>query len=102
MVKAMKVMKAKQAATSSSATIKSRGLVKGKNKKDPLPEEDVKKRPAAKKQRFDEDDAKSQLSTALSRTPSLNDKLVLLRGSSIPTAEKLKHYDLIQHCLFII
>ena len=90
MVKAMKVMKAKQSATSSSATIKSRGLVKGKNKKDPLPEEDVKKRPAAKKQRFDEDDAKSQLSTALSRTPSLNDKLVLLRGSSIPTAEKLK------------
>ena len=54
------VMKTMKAATSSSATIKSRGLVKGKNKKDPLPEEDVKKRPAAKKQRFGEDDAKFQ------------------------------------------
>ena len=90
MGKAMKAMKDMKAATSSSATIKSKGLVKGKSKQDTLPEDDVKKRPAAKKQSFDEDDVKSQLSTALSRTPSLNDKLALLRGSSIPTAEKLK------------
>ena len=90
MGKAMKAMKTMKAATSSSNTIKSRGLVKGKNKQNPLPAEDIKKRPATKKNSFDEEDAKSQLSTALSRTPSLNDKLALLRGSSIPTAEKLK------------
>ena len=58
MGEAMKVMKTMKDATSSSATIKSRGLVKGKSKKDPLPEEDVKKSPAGKKQGFDEDDAR--------------------------------------------
>ena len=84
-------MKVKQAATSSSATLKKRGLVKGKTKKDTLPEQDVKKRPAsAKKNSFEEDDAKSQVSQALSRTPTLNEKLALLRGANIPTAEKLK------------
>ena len=58
MGEAIMVMKTMKAATSSSATVKSRGLVRGKSEKDPLPEEDVKKSPAGKKQGFDEDDAR--------------------------------------------
>ena len=97
MVKAMKIAKSSAMKKVSAVSVKkSAGLMKhapstsaSSMKKDA---DKVSKRPASKSSAHNEDDdeVKSQISAALSKTPSLDEKLQLLRNSDLSTAENVR------------